>query len=48
MTKMGLPVPLSFTLSLKVEERFLRETNADQEIRNFKDDVQNLQMEVSK
>ena len=35
MTKMGLPVPCGFSLSLKAEERFLRETNADQEIRQF-------------
>lgn len=35
MTKMGLPVPRGFSLSGKTEERFLRETNADQEIRQF-------------
>jgi pyruvate,water dikinase len=35
MTKMGLPVPRGFSLSAKTEERFLRETNADQEIRQF-------------
>jgi len=35
MTKMGLPVPRGFSLSVKTEERFLRETNADQEIRQF-------------
>jgi len=35
MTKMGLPVPRGFSLSVKSEERFLRETNADQEIRQF-------------
>jgi pyruvate,water dikinase len=35
MTKMGLPVPRGFSLALKAEERFLRETNADQEIRQF-------------
>jgi len=35
MTKLGLPVPRSFSLSLKAEERFLQETNADQEIRQY-------------
>jgi pyruvate,water dikinase len=35
MTKMGLPVPRGFSLSLKAEERFIRETSADQEIRQF-------------
>jgi pyruvate,water dikinase len=37
MTKMGLPVPQGFSLSVKAEERFLMETNADQEIRQFLD-----------
>jgi pyruvate,water dikinase len=37
MTKMGLPVPQGFSLSVKAEERFLTETNADQEIRQFLD-----------
>jgi pyruvate,water dikinase len=37
MTKMGLPVPRGFSLSVKAEERFLTETNADQEIRQFLD-----------
>jgi pyruvate,water dikinase len=35
MTRMGLPVPRGFSLSVKSEERFLRETNADQETRQF-------------
>jgi len=35
MTRMGLPVPRGFSLSVKSQERFLRETNADQEIRQF-------------
>jgi pyruvate,water dikinase len=35
MIKMGLPVPRGFSLSVKAEERFLRETNTDQEIRQF-------------
>jgi pyruvate,water dikinase len=35
MTKMGLPVPRGFSLSVKAQERFLKETNADQEIREF-------------
>jgi pyruvate,water dikinase len=35
MTKMGLPVPRGFSLSLEAEGRFLRETKADQEIRQF-------------
>jgi pyruvate,water dikinase len=35
MTKMGLPVPRGFALSVKAHERFLRETNADQDIRQF-------------
>jgi pyruvate,water dikinase len=35
MTKMGMPVPRGFSLSVKSEERFLTETNAEQEIRQF-------------
>lgn len=35
MTRMGLPVPRGFSLSVKSEEQFLRETQADQEIRQF-------------
>jgi pyruvate,water dikinase len=35
MTKMGLPVPRGFTLSVQAQERFLRETKADLEIRQF-------------
>jgi pyruvate,water dikinase len=35
MTKMGLPVPRGFSLSVKAHERFLKETNADREIRQF-------------
>jgi len=35
MTRMGLPVPRGFSLSIKAHERFLKETNADQEIRQF-------------
>jgi pyruvate,water dikinase len=35
MTKMGMPVPRGFSLSIKAHERFLKETNADQEIRQF-------------
>jgi pyruvate,water dikinase len=35
MTKMGLPVPRGFSLSIRSEEKFLRETDADQEIRQF-------------
>jgi pyruvate,water dikinase len=33
--KTGLPAPCGFSLSVKAEERFLRETNADKEIRQF-------------
>jgi hypothetical protein len=32
---MVMPVPGGFSLSVKAEERSLRETNADQEIRQF-------------
>jgi pyruvate,water dikinase len=35
MTKIGMPVPRGFSLSVKAQERFFRETNADQEIRQF-------------
>jgi pyruvate,water dikinase len=35
MTKMGMPVPGGFSLSIKAHERFLKETNADQETRQF-------------
>jgi len=35
MTKMGMPVPRGFSLSIKAHERFLKETNADQEIGQF-------------
>jgi pyruvate,water dikinase len=35
MTKMGLPVPRGFSLSVEAEKRFLTETNAGQEIRQF-------------
>ena len=35
MTKIGMPVPRGFSLSVKTEEKFLTETNADQEIRQF-------------
>ncbi len=33
MTKMGLPVPLGFCLSVKAQEMFLKETHADKEIK---------------
>lgn len=46
MTKMGLPVPLGFSLSVKAEEMFLRETHADKEIKwlliQFKDMTKGL------
>jgi pyruvate,water dikinase len=35
MTRMGLPVPRGFSLSVNSQERFLRETNTDQEVRQF-------------
>jgi pyruvate,water dikinase len=35
MTKLGLPVPRGFSLSIKAQERFMKETNADQEVRQF-------------
>jgi len=35
MTKMGMPVPRGFCLSLKAQERFVNETNAIQEIKQF-------------
>jgi pyruvate,water dikinase len=35
MTKIGMPVPRGFCLSIKAQERFLKETNADQEIGQF-------------
>lgn len=35
MTKIGMPVPRGFCLSLEAEKKFLRETNANQEIRQF-------------
>jgi len=35
MTKMGLPVPSGFSLSPKAQEKFLKETRADQEIKQF-------------
>jgi pyruvate,water dikinase len=35
MTKMGLPVPRGFALSVQAQEKFIRETTADQEIRQF-------------
>jgi pyruvate,water dikinase len=35
MTKMGMPVPPGFSLSIKAQERFMKETNADQEVRQF-------------
>jgi pyruvate,water dikinase len=35
MTKMGMPVPHGFSLSTGAQERFLKETNADQEIGQF-------------
>lgn len=35
MTKMGLPVPGGFSLSPQAQEKFLQETKADQEIRQF-------------
>jgi len=35
MTKMGMPVPRGFSLSIKAHERFLKETNADREIGQF-------------
>lgn len=35
MTKLGMPVPLGFSLSLKAEERFLIETGADRDIKQF-------------
>ena len=35
MTKMGMPVPRGFSLSIKAHERFIKETNAEQEIRQF-------------
>jgi pyruvate,water dikinase len=35
MTKMGMPVPRGFSLSIKAHERFLKETNADREIVQF-------------
>jgi pyruvate,water dikinase len=35
MTKIGLPVPKGFSLSPKAQEKFLKETKADQEIKQF-------------
>jgi len=35
MTKIGMPVPRGFSLSVEAHERFLKETNADQEVRQF-------------
>jgi pyruvate,water dikinase len=35
VTKIGLPVPRGFALSVKAEERFLRETNVDRKIKQF-------------
>ena len=35
MTKMGVPVPRGFSLSIKAHERFMKETNAEQEIGQF-------------
>jgi len=35
MTKMGMPVPRGFSLSIKAHERFMKETNAEQEIGQF-------------
>jgi pyruvate,water dikinase len=35
MTRMGLPVPRGFSLSIKAQERFVKETNADQEVKQF-------------
>jgi phosphoenolpyruvate synthase/pyruvate phosphate dikinase len=32
---MGMPVPRGFSLSLKAQEKFMRETNAEGEIRQF-------------
>jgi pyruvate,water dikinase len=35
MTKMGMPVPQGFCLSLKAQEKFVKETNASQEMKQF-------------
>jgi pyruvate,water dikinase len=35
MTKIGMPVPHGFSLSLQAQEKFMRETNAEGEIRQF-------------
>jgi pyruvate,water dikinase len=35
MTKIGMPVPHGFSLSIKAQEKFMRETNAEREIRQF-------------
>jgi pyruvate,water dikinase len=35
MAKMGMPVPPGFCLSLKAQERFVKETNASQEMKQF-------------
>lgn len=35
MAKMGMPVPSGFSLSPKAQERFIRESDADQEIKQF-------------
>jgi pyruvate,water dikinase len=35
MTKMGMPVPQGFCLSIKAQERFVNETNASQEMKQF-------------
>lgn len=47
MTKMGLPVPGGFSLAPKAQEKFIKETNADQEIKQFlakfEDGVHSLQ-----
>ncbi|MCK4827080.1 PEP/pyruvate-binding domain-containing protein, partial [bacterium] len=37
LTRMGLPVPPGFALSLEAYKRFLSETNADQEIQEYLD-----------